>query len=451
MVNSLCTPADATVVTVRKDDTMNEKLVARVLSFRWLLFVVLAIAFCLVYFHRVSLSVVATELQEDFHTSARVIGLLGSIYFYCYAFMQIPSGLLSDSVGPRKTVAISLLVAAAGSLLFSLAPSITVAMPARALVGLGVSMVFIPAMKVFSQWFRAREFAHVGGVFQSAGGIGVLAGTWLLGQLTVQWGWRTSFGVIAACTLVISLLAWLIVRNRPADKGWPSIAEIEHHESEVVQSANEIGLWQGMRMVLSEKHFWLVGLWFFFDCGVFFGFGNLWSGPYLMHCYGLSKAQAGALLSMIAWGMVIGGPALGVLSQKILKSRKKTLILGMSLLSALLLLTTLLPARLPGAVLVGWFFLFSVSSSAIVVIGFTMTKELFPLGIAGTSIGMVNFFPFFGGAVYQPILGSILDIYGRNDAGQYPVEAYRTLMLVLLLTALAALACSTLMKETYRK
>ncbi|MBP7050490.1 MAG: MFS transporter [Phycisphaerae bacterium] len=430
---------------------MDNRSAARMLSFRWLIFAVLAVAYCLVYFHRVSLSVVADELQADFRVSASVIGLLGSVYFYCYAFMQIPSGLLSDSVGPRKTVAVSLLLAAAGSLLFSLAPNIPVAIVARAMVGLGVSMVFIPTMKVLSQWFRASEFAHMSGMFQSAGGVGVLAGTWLLGLLTVHWGWRASFRIITVCMLAIALAAWLIVRNRPADRGWPSIAQIEDRENEAIQSADKIGLWQGMRRVLAEKHFWLVGLWFFLDCGIFFGFGNLWSGPYLMHCYGLSKAQAGTLLSMIAWGMVIGGPVLGLLSQRVLKSRKKTLILSMSVLAALLLLTTLLPANLPHAALVGWLFLFSVCSSAIVIMGFTATKELFPVEIAGTAIGTVNFFPFFGGAVYQPILGSILDLYGKNDAGQYPVEAYRTLMLVLLLTALAALGCSTLMKETYRK
>jgi sugar phosphate permease len=430
---------------------MDEKLVARVLSFRWLIFLVLATAYCLVYFHRVSLSVVAGELQRDFQASASIIGLLGSVYFYCYAFMQIPSGLLSDSVGPRKTVAISLLVATAGSVLFSLAPNVPIAVLARALVGLGVSMAFIPAMKIFSQWFRAREFAHISGMFQSAGGIGVLAGTWILGLLATQWGWRTSFQIIAGCTLATALAAWLIIRNRPADRGWPSIAQIEHRENVTIHVPGEIGLWQGIRMVLAEKHFWLIGAWFFFDCGIFFGFGQLWSGRYLMDCYGMNKTQAGAVLSMMAWGMVIGGPALGILSQKILKSRKKTLLLCMSVLAALLLLTTLLPANLPRAALVVWFFLFSVCSSAIVIMGFTATKELFPVEIAGTSIGTVNFFPFFGGAVFQQTLGGILDAYGKNPADQYPVEAYRTLMLVMLLSAVAALVCSILMKETYRR
>ncbi len=431
---------------------MDEKLVARVLSFRWLVFAVLALAYCLVYFHRVSLSVVANDLVKDFNVSASVIGLLGSVYFYCYAAMQIPSGLLSDSVGPRKTVTFSLLIAAVGSLLFGLAPNVTVAVLARAMVGLGVSMVFIPTMKILAQWFRAREFAPMSGFMQAAGGVGVLAGTWLLGLLAMHVGWRASFQIIAGCTLAIIAAAWLIVRDRPTDKGWPSVAEIEGHENQTTATAgSRIGLRQAMRMVLSERYFWPVGIWFFFDCGIFFGFGSLWSGPYLMHTYGLTKAQAGAILSTIAWGMVIGGPFLGWLSQKVLHSRKKAIMLCMTVLAALLLLATIFPASLSRPMLVAWFFVFSVCSSAVVVVGFTTAKELFPVEIAGTSVGMVNFFPFFGGAVFMPLLGRVLDVYEKSPAGQYPVAAYRVIMLVLLFTAVAALTCTFLMKETYRK
>ncbi|HQG49437.1 MAG TPA: MFS transporter [Sedimentisphaerales bacterium] len=170
-----------------------------------------------------------------------------------------------------------------------------------------------------------------------------------------------------------------------------------------------------------------------------------------MHVYGITRDKAATLLSMIAWGMVFGGPALGVLSQRLLKSRRKTLILCMSALTILLLAPTLLPAGLPRGILLTWFFLFSVCSSAVVVVAFTTAKELFPLEIAGTSIGIVNFFPFFGGAVYQPVLGAILDVYGKTSADQYPVAAYQMVMLVLLLSSLAALVCSIFLKDTYPK
>ena len=272
---------------------MDDQLSRKALSFRWAIFAVLGLAYLFVYFHRLSLSVVANDLARDFKTSASVLGLLGSVYFYCYAAMQFPAGLLSDSVGPRKTVTFSLGLAAAGSLLFGLAPGLTTAFIARIMVGLGVSLVFIPTMKILSQWFRAHEFAVMAGLLNAAGGMGVLAGTWLLGLLATHLGWRLSFELTAGCTVVILVLVWLIVRDRPADKGWPSIVEMDCSASEARPAPTKIGLWAGARKVVSERHFWPIAIWFFFDCGIFFGFGGLWGGPYLMHVYGMSRPQAG--------------------------------------------------------------------------------------------------------------------------------------------------------------
>ena len=72
---------------------MENDQVTKLLRYRWPIFWVLAIAYLFVYFHRLSLSVVANDIVRDFDTSAGVMGLLGSIYFYCYAAMQLPAGL----------------------------------------------------------------------------------------------------------------------------------------------------------------------------------------------------------------------------------------------------------------------------------------------------------------------------------------------------------------------
>ena len=66
---------------------MEKQDVEKVLGYRWLIFLILALAYFFVYFHRLSLSVVADDLVRDFQTTASVMGLLGSIYFYCYALI----------------------------------------------------------------------------------------------------------------------------------------------------------------------------------------------------------------------------------------------------------------------------------------------------------------------------------------------------------------------------
>ncbi|MBW1708831.1 MAG: MFS transporter [Deltaproteobacteria bacterium] len=417
--------------------------------YRWIIFLILALAYLIVYFHRLSLSVVANDLVKTFEATASAMGLLGSIYFYCYALMQIPAGLLSDSIGPRKTVTFSLLVASLGSVIFGLAPNLGIAFLGRVMVGLGVSMVFIPTMKILSQWFLKGEFALMTGILNAIGGIGVLAATWLLAWMTGLMGWRVSFELIGACTFGVVVLTWLAVRDRPEDKGWLPVKALEAQSAET--APQQISLREGLKRVIREKYFWPLGLWFFFDCGVFFGFGGLWGGPYLMHVYGMTRSEAGAILSMIAWGMIVGSPLLGLLSDKILKSRKKTIIICNGLLLADLLFLNIFPNDLPRAALYAVFFVFSVASSAIVIIGFTTTKELFPVEIAGTSVGMVNFFPFLGGAVFMPGLGRVIDTFPKSAQGVYSMEAYTALLLILLAASVVSLIMAFLMKETLSK
>jgi len=430
---------------------MTNATAVKMLKFRWIIFAILALAYFFVYFHRLSLSVVANDIVRDFNTTASVMGLLGSIYFYCYAAMQLPAGLLSDSIGPRKAVTVFLLAASAGSLVFGLAPNINIAFIGRILVGIGVSMVFIPTMKILSQWFRATEFAMMAGILNAVGGVGVMAATWLLAAMTASIGWRLSFDLIGVCTFIIVILVWVIVRDRPADKGWPSPMEIDSQDGTAAPKPVEIGLIEGVLKVVSEKYFWPVAIWFFFDCGIFFGFGGLWGGPYLMHVYDMTRAEAGAILSMIAWGMIVGSPFLGYLSDKVLKSRKKVFLICTSALAVEMILLCFFPAGLPRWVLYVVFFCFSVFASSIVVIGFTTTKELFPVEIAGTSVGTVNLFPFLGGAVFMPVLGKILDNWPKTVAGAYDPKAYQVMLLVLAGSAVIALICTFFMKETLAK
>jgi sugar phosphate permease len=428
---------------------MTQDLAGEVMRFRWLIFIVLALAYFFVYFHRLSLSVVADDLITDFQTTASVMGFLGSIYFYCYAVMQFPAGLLSDSLGPRKSVTFFLIIASAGSIIFGFAPTIKIAFIGRVMVGMGVSMVFIPTMKILSRWFWPHEFAFMTGILNAVGGIGVLAATWLLALMTLVFGWRISFEFMGCCTFVIVALVWLIVRDRPEDKNWPSLERIDNHRGKASPPCKQIPLLEGARRVISDKYFWPVAIWFFFDCGVFFGFGALWGGPYLMHVYKMTRAQAGTVLSMIAWGMIIGSPPLGFLSDKIMKSRKKPFILCNLVLVIELALLSIYPSGLPRIALFILFFVFSVCSSAVVILGFTLIKELFPTEIAGTSVGFVNLFPFLGGAVFMPLLGRVLDAYPKSDTGAYSLEAYSMLIFILLGASVLSLICTFLTKETF--
>jgi sugar phosphate permease len=383
-------------------------------------------------------------MMGDLKAGGALLGLLSSAYFYPYALMQLPAGLLADSWGPRRSISLFFLVAFIGSIMLGLAPSVPLALIGRTLVGLGVAMLFVPTMKILAEWFRAKEFATMTAILMVMGGLGSLSAASPLAIISNRIGWRLSFVAVGFFTLLMAILVWLFVRDRPSDLNWPSPAE------PTGISPSAIGLLEGIKRVLIYPRFWPIAIWFFFDCAIFFSFGGLWGGPYLMQIQGLSKAKAGQILSMLAIGMIVGSPILSFLSDRIFRGRKPVLLLSSFIVLCLTALLAFYTDRLSIPALYLLCLGLGVFSSAIVVIGFTTTKELFPVQIAGTSTGLVNLFPFAGGALFQPFLGYLLERPGKaGDA--FTLLGYKQAFLALFLCGLLAFFACLFLKETLVK
>ncbi|MBW2707540.1 MAG: MFS transporter, partial [Deltaproteobacteria bacterium] len=195
--------------------------------------------YLLVYFHRLCPAVVALDMQADLQTSGALLGFLAAAYFYPYALMQLPSGLLSDSWGPRKTITIFFALAGAASIFLGMVDSAGMAILARVLVGLG----FVPTMKVMTNWFKTEDFAMMTGILMAVGGLGAYFASRPLAWLSDIMGWRGSFVVIGAITLVVAVAIWILVRNTPQEMGLPAVNQPAQDNT---GQAKTIGLAQGI-------------------------------------------------------------------------------------------------------------------------------------------------------------------------------------------------------------
>ena len=416
-------------------------MLKRARRYRLVIFWILALGYILVYFHRLCPAVVAVDMMRDLNSGGGLTGFLGAAYFYPYALMQLPAGLLSDSWGPRKTITLFFGIAFAGSVLLGMAPSIIWAITGRALVGLGVAMLFVPTMKVLAEWFHASEFALMTGILMAMGGLGSLIAATPLALLSARTGWRMSFVAVGLLTLILGGLVWLIVRDRPSDFGWPSPA------GNPTGSMEPIGLAEGVRRVVSCRWFWPLAAWFFFDCAIFFSFGGLWGGPYLMQVHGLGKSETGRILSMLAVGMIIGSPLLSYLSTHVFRGRKPGILLAAAITLVISAILAFYTERVPVAALYLICTGLGMFSSAVVVVAFTASKELFPVQMAGTATGLVNLFPFAGGAIFQPVLGYVLEGY-RTSGAAFSAAGYRAAFLVLFFCGVAAMVSALFIRET---
>jgi MFS family permease len=392
-----------------------------------------------VFFHRLCPAVIALDIQSSFGITGTLLGLLGSAYFYSYAAMQLPTGLMADSWGPRKTVSIFFVLAGIGSVMMGVASDLSVAIMGRVLVGLGVSTVFVCNFKLLSEWFTTRQFVIMGGVFMAMGGIGALLSSAPLAWISNLIGWRMTLVTVGIVSLLMAVLAYTFVRDRPSEMGLPSIRP-DHEDMET-----GIGLLTGMRIVVISGRFWPIAIWAFCVIGIAFAIGGLWGGPYLMQAYGLSKAASGGVLSTFALALIVGSPSLGWLANRL---GRKPVLIGCSLVMMVvcgLMCWYVNTMALPTLYLM--FFLLFLAGGAAGPIVAAVSKELFPITISGTSIGAVNLFPFIGAAFYQVIIGAALTGGSRGQT-EYDIVSFQYMFLICLAGAALSLAAAFLLKET---
>ncbi len=411
-------------------------------QYRYYICLILFLSYILVYFHRLCPAVIALDMQADLDASSTLLGVLGSAYFYSYALMQLPAGLLADTWGPRRTVATSLLIAAFGSILMGMAPTLSVAIIGRVLVGLGVSTIYVCNFKLLAEWFPPRRFVVIGGIFMAMGGVGALISTAPLALLSNLLGWRSSLIAVGFLTFFVAIAVYLIVRNRPEEMGWPPI-----RPSHEVSDNTDINLPNAIKQVLSCRPFWPLALWSLFAPGISFAVGGLWGGPYLMQVYGLSKTEAGGILSMFAVSLIVGSTILSFVANRL---GRKPALLGCSvLLVAVCIFFSLWPDGLSLPLLYLFFFLITLPGASGSVAA-AASKELFPLSIAGTALGLLNLFPFFGGALFQVAIGGIISLAKRSE-NYTAIDGYQLMFYFALTSALLSLVAAFLLTETLKK
>ncbi|NLH22080.1 MAG: MFS transporter [Methanothrix sp.] len=419
--------------------------VKKVLRYRWAVFGILALAYFFVYFHRVSSAVVSTEMQTTFGVStAASLGLLSSVYFYAYTVMQLPSGLLTDSWGPRRTVSIFTLIAAAGAILTGIASSFEQVIVGRLLIGAGVAMVYIPTMKILANWYRKNEFASLSGILLAVGNIGAISAAGPLALMSEALGWQQVFLILGVISLALAVDAFAITRDRPSDLNLPSIQEIEAMEfGEPVSEARvmeKIPMVQALKMTFGAgMKFWPLAVWFFFMYGSIMVYQGLWAGPFYHDILGWDKATYGLVLTFIGIGMILGCPTAGYISDKILRSRKKVLIIGTVAYTITWAAIWITAGQITGTqayMVINFVFGFF---GGFFVVSFAQIKELFPITIVGTSTAALNIFPFAGGAILQQLSGLML--------ASRSLESYQGLWLFMLICMVMATAAAFLSRE----
>lgn len=360
----------------------------------WLIWGLGASFFCFGFFQRVAPSVMVADLMRDFAVGAAALGNLSAFYFYAYAGLQIPVGVMADRWGPRRLLISSAALCGAGSALFGVADGLWMASIGRLLIGAGAGFAFVCTLKLAAAWFPTHRFALLSGLTIMLGMIGGIGGQAPLAALVGAVGWRATQLGAAGVALLLMAAIWLLVRDRP--------------EASAALPGTLPGgrLLDGLRLTLRNPQSWVLAL-----CGVastapMLAYGGLWGVPYLMAEHGLSKPAAAASVSLVLVGWAVGGPLLGWLSDR-LRRRKAPMVAGAALslvsFAALVYIDGL--SLLADQVLM---FAHGFGGGAMIITYATGREHNQPQA-AGATLGFINMTVVGSGALFQPVLGWTLD------------------------------------------
>ena len=145
-------------------------------------------------------------LQADYSIDAGKVTLLGAIFCYVYASIQLIVGLMVDKIGGFRVVAMGCILFSIGALLFPLADSLAVLYLSRALVGLGGATFYLSTIREVKKFAKDKNFSLAVSYILFVGYSGGVIANAPLVMSADNFGWRNTFYFLAFITIFLSCL-----------------------------------------------------------------------------------------------------------------------------------------------------------------------------------------------------------------------------------------------------
>jgi len=352
-----------------------------------------------------SYSTVLELIKGELALTYTMSGALMSSYFVGYTIGQIPWGFLADRYGSRRVMAASILGIASSTLLFSAASGFWQAIVARLFSGLLGAGVFVPGVRLVSDWFASDRRGTALGLLSVGGSMGLIVSSWVVPLASITLGWRGTLAAAGTMGVVASVLIFMTLRDRNSPRGQ---GRVENDISDV----------------LGTRGFWVVAFVQFIRLGSNYAF-IAWLPLLLREEFGLSLVAAGAVYSLFNLAGMISNPVGGIVSDRV--GERGTLMAAFAVLGAF---TYLFIGLGPGALIytsviaMGWCINFIRSPS------FAIIPKMYGVERAGRISGVQNTFASAGALCIPLVLGYVRDTTSSYWGGW-------TLLSVLLLSASA--------------
>jgi MFS transporter, DHA2 family, multidrug resistance protein len=414
---------------------------------RWKTLAVLSLSLVIIGLDNTILNVALPTLQEEFSASGSTLQWMVDSYLLVFAGLLLVFGTLGDRLGRKLALQAGITIFGVASLGALVADSAGQVIAIRALMGVGAALIMPATLSIIANVFPDEERGKAIGIWAALAAVGIGLGP-LVGGVLIDWfDWSAVFLVNVPVALTALLLGIrLVPESRDPRPGRFDLAGaalstagftvlvyaiIEAPETGW-GSATILGMLAAALVLLAAFVWWerrtpepMLDLGFFrsarFSVGtaaVSIAFFSLLGGifaltQYLQFAHGYSAIEAGAIMSPMALGLVMGAGTSNRAVQRL--GTAPVVAAGLSGVGLLLASTLLWDPSTSALVLLGWFFLIALSMGWTMAPATEAVVGAVPAARSGVASAMNTVARMVAGALGVAVVGSLVNSVYQHD------------------------------------
>ncbi|WP_321884807.1 MFS transporter [Paraburkholderia bannensis] len=293
-------------------------------NMRWWVAGFMWAAIAINYIDRTVLSAAAPRIQSEFHLDAMQMGIVMSAFFWSYALLQLPAGLLADRFGQKKVLGFAVLWWSIATAMTGFASGFRSLVGLRVALGVGEAGAYPSNAGIATRWFPRKERATVAGIFDSGSKLGGAVAMPLIAWMLAAFDWKMTFALTGLLGVVWFVVWQLSFSDSPADHRRVSAAELAHIESDKLVPRTQHPARPQWRKLLAHRNVWAMCIGFFMINYNSYFFIT-WLPTYLMKERGMSVLQMGWMASLPLLASIVVEILAGWASDRVFASGKLSL------------------------------------------------------------------------------------------------------------------------------
>ncbi len=374
----------------------------------WMVWIIASVFYAYQYVLRVMPNIMLNDIMNHFAIDAAAFGQFSGVYYIGYSLMHLPLGILLDRFGPRKIMALCILLTVVGLSPLIFADRWIYPIVGRFLIGLGSSAAILGVFKIIRMTFEEKHFTRMLSFSVMIGLIGAIYGGGPVNYLCATLGYQAVVVLFGAIGVILAAATYWIIPN----------SKSESQESVLSNIKEVLG---------NPKVIWTC-IFAGFMVGPLEGFADVWGKAFLKHYLDFNETLAASLPSLIFIGMCFGSPLLSFVAER--AQNYLLTIVGAGAVMALafaLLLTRLSPALVSiNFVIVGICCAYQIL--AIYKVSTYVREE-----VAGLTTAIANMIIMVFGYVFHSIIGATVQAMGGPTASQALVYGVAVIPIALIL------------------